>query len=456
VFEDGSQTAWRWNDTSGVPVQSMTTQQTWVNRSADLTGFANEVTQGYYLLTDASTPPGSWTIWYSDISIVSADGTVTQIYNREPNMTPAFHYNLNNVATNLSAVSETPSDHYANTANNDTTYYASDQLGTARMEFAGGGWPVWSEDFAPFGQEISPQATPNNYKFTGLERDAEGNSNLDHAQFRQYSSAMGRWISPDPYDGSMDISNPQSLNRYTYVENGPLTNTDPSGLVIPGGLPPVSLGLSTGVIVAAGIGAAAIGVFEIGKDLGWWDKPQYSGDPSEPRPNGHIWDEDQFPIHYGPNIAGALGLPNSGCEFGACGFQPGSAGATVSVASGVLKQLSSIYLFGPYWLDPFDSNHRLFGTHYCGPGGGGDETGTLDHYCHIHDDCYAGFKVSASVNLPGNHSTPLTSAQIAGITGCNQRLSDAARSLGSTYGAAAVNSWLTHGYGFLYPGTNAH
>ncbi|HEX3942411.1 MAG TPA: hypothetical protein VHX11_13075 [Acidobacteriaceae bacterium] len=37
-------------------------------------------------------------------------------------------------------------------------------------------------------------------------------------------------MSRDPYSGSYDFSNPQSLNRYSYAMNNPLTFTDPSGL----------------------------------------------------------------------------------------------------------------------------------------------------------------------------------------------------------------------------------
>jgi hypothetical protein len=48
--------------------------------------------------------------------------------------------------------------------------------------------------------------------------------------FRQYDSSGGRWMSADPYNGSIDPGNPQTLNRYGYVGNNPLRYTDPSGL----------------------------------------------------------------------------------------------------------------------------------------------------------------------------------------------------------------------------------
>jgi RHS repeat-associated protein len=61
-----------------------------------------------------------------------------------------------------------------------------------------------------------------------LDHDSE--SGTDHAQFRQYGNTQGRFMSPDPYDGSYDPSNPQSMNRYTYAMNNPLSYVDPSGM----------------------------------------------------------------------------------------------------------------------------------------------------------------------------------------------------------------------------------
>jgi flagellum-specific peptidoglycan hydrolase FlgJ len=43
-----------------------------------------------------------------------------------------------------------------------------------------------------------------------------------------FSSQEGRWLSPDPRHGN--ISNPQSLNRYAYVNSNPCTLADPLGL----------------------------------------------------------------------------------------------------------------------------------------------------------------------------------------------------------------------------------
>ncbi|MHB1939091.1 MAG: RHS repeat-associated core domain-containing protein [Acidobacteriaceae bacterium] len=62
---------------------------------------------------------------------------------------------------------------------------------------------------------------------TKANRDAE--TDTDHAQFRQYYNTWARWMSPDPYNGSYDITNPQSFNRYAYVNSNPLVSVDPSG-----------------------------------------------------------------------------------------------------------------------------------------------------------------------------------------------------------------------------------
>ncbi len=75
-------------------------------------------------------------------------------------------------------------------------------------------------------------ATDPSMKFTGKERDAE--TGLDYFGARYFSSAQGRWTSPDwsavpqpvPY---AKLENPQSLNLYQYVLNNPLSQKDDDG-----------------------------------------------------------------------------------------------------------------------------------------------------------------------------------------------------------------------------------
>ena len=62
--------------------------------------------------------------------------------------------------------------------------------------------------------------------------DLDGDTDTNHALFRQYMDTVGSWMSPDPYLGSYDPSNPQSMNRYSYVQNNPLGFVDPQGLEI--------------------------------------------------------------------------------------------------------------------------------------------------------------------------------------------------------------------------------
>ena len=69
-------------------------------------------------------------------------------------------------------------------------------------------------------------------RFTGKERDAE--SGNDYFEARYYASSMGRFMSPDwrsapaavPY---ADLSNPQSLNLYSYGSNNPMSHKDEDG-----------------------------------------------------------------------------------------------------------------------------------------------------------------------------------------------------------------------------------
>ena len=88
-------------------------------------------------------------------------------------------------------------------------------------------------DFYPYGAEsIVTNTCPQNYKWTGKERDAEtGNDNFDA---RYYSSVYGRFLSEDwsavpvavPY---ANLTNPQTLNLYAIVRDNPESFADLDG-----------------------------------------------------------------------------------------------------------------------------------------------------------------------------------------------------------------------------------
>jgi RHS repeat-associated protein len=116
---------------------------------------------------------------------------------------------------------------YANSA----TYFAhEDHLGSTRL-LTGYPTPGVAEcdDYYPFGELIScgGSTTYNTHKFTGKERDSE--SNLDNFEARYDSSTLGRFMSPDETFAGWDQHDPESLNRYSYVENNPLSAIDPDG-----------------------------------------------------------------------------------------------------------------------------------------------------------------------------------------------------------------------------------
>jgi len=109
-----------------------------------------------------------------------------------------------------------------------TDFDHQDWLGTERMRTEYNGSVNGTFTSLPFGDGYSANGNDwDPYHFAGLDQD---NSSNDHAQFREYSNMSGRWMNPDRYGGSYDFSNPQSLNRYAYVQNNPFSFIDQSGL----------------------------------------------------------------------------------------------------------------------------------------------------------------------------------------------------------------------------------
>ncbi len=78
----------------------------------------------------------------------------------------------------------------------------------------------------PYGETLASN-TNDPYAYTGLYQDTEYGGHA--AWYRNYSAEQTRWLRPDPYNGSYDLMNPQSFNRYMYTNGNPLGYVDPSG-----------------------------------------------------------------------------------------------------------------------------------------------------------------------------------------------------------------------------------
>ena len=93
--------------------------------------------------------------------------------------------------------------------------------------------------------ENSSQRAGLRRSITSRVTSLRARTRTDYAVNRQYSQRVGRFGSADPYQASSYLVNPQSWNRYSYVENDPIHNVDPLGLLTanpsPGGPDPCCL-----------------------------------------------------------------------------------------------------------------------------------------------------------------------------------------------------------------------
>jgi RHS repeat-associated protein len=202
--------------------------------AVDLSAYAGKTIGTTALVTEGYTPAGSWTIAYTDLALISTDGTVWPFYTGQSTV-DLSPYGADG-STRTYAVGNQPGAGWPTLS---TVYYHGDQIGSSRLITNYNGYPVWQGTFLPYGEEYNAQIgtynaqmNTNHYKFTGKERDDE--SGLDYFGARYYSNGLGRFITPDwaakaaavPY---ADFADPQSLNLYTYVRNIPTTKVDPDG-----------------------------------------------------------------------------------------------------------------------------------------------------------------------------------------------------------------------------------
>jgi RHS repeat-associated protein len=111
--------------------------------------------------------------------------------------------------------------HLASLENGNPTYLLADHLGSIVRSTNAAGTAVLTRTYDPWGSLLQGGST-SGYAFTGREWDSE--TSLYYYRARQYSPALGRFLSEDPAGLSV------GMNLYEYVRNSPGTLTDPLGL----------------------------------------------------------------------------------------------------------------------------------------------------------------------------------------------------------------------------------
>jgi RHS repeat-associated protein len=123
------------------------------------------------------------------------------------------------------------------------TYVTSDHLGSGNLLLSSAGTKLINESYAAFGYRRSSNwsaplasssgdyttiASTTRRGYTDAFHEMLDNVGLIHMNGRIYDPVIGRFLSADPINA--EVGNSQSGNPYSYVQNRPLTLTDPTGL----------------------------------------------------------------------------------------------------------------------------------------------------------------------------------------------------------------------------------
>ena len=107
------------------------------------------------------------------------------------------------------------------------SFYLHDALGSTRALTNASGAVTDSYSYDAFGQLTSSSGTTvNSFLYTGEQNDVA--SGLYYLRARYYNPSAGRFISMDPYRGTLNA--PATQHRYAYTQNNPVNATDPTGL----------------------------------------------------------------------------------------------------------------------------------------------------------------------------------------------------------------------------------
>jgi RHS repeat-associated protein len=115
-----------------------------------------------------------------------------------------------------------------------TRYFLPDHLNSTNVLTDASGTLIQALDYYPYGSTRVSQTTGgfNEQKqYIGQYSDPE--TNLSYLQARYYDGSKGEFLSEDPVflgdPRQQNLTDPQSLNSYSYANDNPITKSDPTG-----------------------------------------------------------------------------------------------------------------------------------------------------------------------------------------------------------------------------------
>ncbi|GGH61419.1 hypothetical protein GCM10008014_36840 [Paenibacillus silvae] len=165
------------------------------------------------LMTERSTGGQTTRYYYDDRGLLVAEGTVSST--GDVQITAGYIYDAAGKLTARQIAGENQLQSYVTNGHGDVTEIR-DASGNVLNRYT---YDIWGNP------ETTEETVPNALRYAGEYWDEV--TGLQYLRARWYDPSVGRFINEDSYEGQ--LTNPLSLNLYTYVRNNPLIYIDPSG-----------------------------------------------------------------------------------------------------------------------------------------------------------------------------------------------------------------------------------
>jgi RHS repeat-associated protein len=188
----------------------------------------------------------TWTDQDKLATDVTSNGTTSYVYDtsgnlilrRDPGQT-TFFFGDEQLALNTSTGTVSGTRYYTiggitialRVGGGNAQYLIPDRQGTDQMAIDSSTEAITRRQYLPFGQiRGAAPAWPGDSGYVGGVPDPS--TNLENLGAREYDPISGRFLSVDPV---FETNDPRQMGGYSYAGNDPTTESDSSGLMLPGG-----------------------------------------------------------------------------------------------------------------------------------------------------------------------------------------------------------------------------